>query len=100
MRTYKLIERFGSFAEDKKEAKKLRIEELLPQLKIGNEIELDFLGVEDATQSFIHALISDLIRVEGIEIMDNISFKNCNTKIENIICIVFEYMQDSLGDDE
>ena len=54
---------------------------------------LDFENVEGATQSFIHALISDLIRKYGAEVLDLIEFKHCNSTIRAIITIVTEYMQ-------
>ncbi len=94
--THKLINLFGDFAEDKDKAKDLRIKQILPELEKGNNIIIDFEGVNNATQSFIHALISDLIRKKGIDVLDNIEFKNCNETIKTIITIVVNYMQDSI----
>lgn len=89
----KLFERVGNFAENKDIAKSIRMDEVLPFLD-KEEITFDFNNVNGATQSFIHALISDLIRKNGIEVLDKISFKNCNETIKEIINIVVEYMQD------
>ncbi len=55
---------------------------------------MDFEGIDSATQSFIHALISDLIRKYGIQVLDRISFKNCHETIKKIINIVVDYMQE------
>jgi hypothetical protein len=56
---------------------------------------LYFEGVGSATQSFIHALISDLIRKYGVEVLDKVYFKNCSAIVKEIINIVVEYMQES-----
>ena len=90
----------GDFAENKDIAKKLRIEEIMPALSKGEEVILDFNGVEGATQSFIHALISDPIRELKDIAFDNLAYKNTNDNIREIISIVYRYMQESLSGDE
>ena len=89
----KIFEKAGVFAEDKDIAKSIRLTEVMSCLD-KEEITFDFLNVEGATQSFIHALISDLIRKKGITILDKIYFKNCNETLRKIIDIIVEYMQD------
>jgi len=42
----------------------------------------------------MHALISDLIRKYGIDVLDKIYFKNCNETVTKIINIVVDYMQE------
>lgn len=96
MITITIFETAGAFAENKDVAKKLRLEILLPALEQNQEVVIDFEKVEGATQSFIHALISEAIRVEGAEVLDLLSFKNCNESIKKIITIVTDYMQESL----
>jgi len=91
----KLFDYIGGFAENKDIAKEIRINKIIPALEDGKEVILNFESVESATQSFIHALISDIIRKKGIDIIDRLSFKNCNDTIKKIIEIVIEYMQDS-----
>jgi len=93
MKEIKLFDVVGSFAEDKDIAKEIRVNEVMPILD-KEEIVFNFLNVEGATQSFVHALISDLIRKKGINILDKVYFKNCNDTIKKIIGIVVEYMQD------
>jgi hypothetical protein len=85
----------GSFAENKDLARKIRLENIVPLLETGQEIILDFDKVDSATQSFIHALISNLIRNYGIEVLDRIYFKNCNEIVQKIITIVVDYMQET-----
>jgi len=95
MITVDLFEKIGTFAENKDIARDIRINLLLPALEGKQEIILDFNKVEGATQSFVHALISDLFRKYGNEILEMIQFKSCNPTIREIISIVAEYMQES-----
>ena len=91
----KLFKYTGPFAENKDLARDIRIKELVPALKKKQAIILDFESIDAATQSFIHALISDLIRKYGNEALDKISFKSCNDTVKKIIMIVIDYMQES-----
>ena len=93
MKKIKLFPLVGSFAENKDLARDIRIKEIIPSLQ-KEEVTLDFTKVESATQSFVHALISDVIRIYGIEVLDRIFFKNCSDTIKKIISIVIEYMQE------
>ena len=91
----------GDFAENKDSAKKLRIEKIMPALSKGDEVILDFDGISGATQSFIHALISDPIRELRNVAFDHLVYKNANDDIREIISIVYRYMQESLdGSDD
>ena len=94
MKEIELFPKTGNFAENKDVARELRINEIIPALKNHQVVILDFNNVDSATQSFIHALISDIIRKEGYEVIDRLNFKNCNDTIKKIITIVTEYMQE------
>lgn len=85
----------GDFAENKDRAMEIRTEQILPSLENGEEVILDFQDVDLATQSFIHALISGLLRRYGGDVMDYLLFRNCNEEVQKIISIVVEYMQES-----
>ncbi len=98
MTEIKIFPKTGSFAEDKDTARKIRIREIVPVLKKDNKIILNFEKVEGTTQSFIHALISEVMRSEGVEILDKIEFKACVETVKSIINIVVDYMQDTLED--
>lgn len=91
----RLFKTVGSFAENKDSARKIRIEKIVPVIDKGEMVILDFENIDSATQSFIHALISDLIRKYGNVVLEKISFKNCNETIKKIINIVVDYMQES-----
>ena len=87
----------GPFAENKDVARDVRIRQILPALENREEVVLDFSGVDAATQSFVHALISDLFRKYGPGVLDSISFASCNETVQKIISIVVDYMQEGLG---
>ncbi len=91
----KLFPKIGKFAENKDVAREMRITKILPVLEQGKKVILNFNGVNAATQSFIHALISDVIRKQGIHVLDRLYFKNCNSTIQKIINIVVDYMQET-----
>ena len=84
----------GAFAENKDIARELRLSEIIPALDKNEGVILDFAGVDATTQSFIHALISDLLRKYGSDVLDHIEFKSCNATIQKIIGIVVDYMQE------
>ena len=99
MKRIALFALVGSFAEDKDAAAKLRREVILPTLKEGGSIEIDFLGVTLTTQSFIHALISQALRQEGEDALARIEFKNCGSAARGIIETVVQYVLDSSDED-
>lgn len=94
MKTITLLPLVGSFAENKDLARSIRLEQIVPALEGEEEVTLDFQGVDSATQSFVHALISEIIRRYGIEVLDRLYFKNCSETVKTIITIVTEYMQE------
>lgn len=96
MRTVAILDRAGEFAENKDIARDIREQEILPTLSAHETVVLDFTGVIGATQSFVHALISEAFRQHGTSALDRISFKNCNETIQKIVTIVSEYMQESI----
>ncbi len=95
MTEIKLIEHVGSFAENKDVARDLRLNNIIPALDRNEDVVIDFDGIDAATQSFVHALISDLIRRYGNDVLDSVAFKNCNETVQKIITIVVDYMQEA-----
>ena len=71
MKIIKVGEAVGDFAGDKDEARSLREGQLEPAMRAGEEVNLDFAGVELATQSFLHALVSDLVRSSKFDALRN-----------------------------
>ena len=97
MKNISIFNKTGSFAENKDIARDIRLKEILPALDQEEDVTLDFDKVGAATQSFIHALISDVLRKYGINSLEHVFFKSCNTTVEKIIEIVVEYMQEGMG---
>ena len=92
-----IFDRAGAFAENKDVARDIRTKEVIPALIRGEEVILDFDRVDAATQSFIHALISDILRKHGASALDSIAFKSCNITVKKIIEIVVDYMLEGMG---
>ena len=84
----------AGFAEDKDQARSLRRQILLPALERGENIELDFAHVKYATQSFVHALLGEVLYKYGENVLDRIEFKNCTPQLQSVIELVIDY---SLG---
>lgn len=93
----KMLKEVGVFGEDKDKAQELRENKILPALNKGEDVVLNFTGVKSVTQSFMHALISKVIRDKGIDVLQKIYFKECNDIVKEIVRIVTEYMQDPIG---
>ena len=93
MITVNIFQETGEFAENKDVAKELRVNQILPALASGKQVTLDFGKVRISTQSFIHALISEAIRVHGIDVLDRLLFKNCTETVKILINTVVDYMQ-------
>jgi hypothetical protein len=91
---------FGDFGEDKDAAASLRETLIKPSIANGEGVILDFDGVTLVTQSFIHALISDVLRVNGEEALDWLEFVNCAEVVKGIISTVVQYSLDSMSDEE
>lgn len=91
-----IFDRAGAFAENKDVARNVRMQEIIPALDQNEEVILDFEKVEAVTQSFIHALISDVLRKYGGDVLDRMAFKSCNETVRKIITIVVDYMQEGL----
>lgn len=83
----------GIFAENKDIARDIRKQQIEPALDKSQSVVLDFKGVDGVTQSFIHALISEIIRVHTSDVLDRLLFKNCNNDVKGIVSIVVDYMQ-------
>lgn len=93
MKTIELFPIVGQFAENKDKARDIRLNVIIPYLESGDNIILNFEKVESITQSFCHALLSDLIRNYGVDVLDRITFSNCSKTVSKIIEIVVDYMQ-------
>ena len=90
----------GVFVENKEEAHRLRSQFIVPALDRGEQIVLDFSEVQYATQSFIHALISEGLKKHGEDSLNYIEFKNCSPALQSIIEWVVDYSLGGFGNAE
>ena len=83
--TLLLSEKFSDqrFLGTRFSARPLR-EELERMLASGNEVALDFSGVE-ATQSFIDELIGPLVLRLGPDLLPLLIFKSCSDELKTIV---------------
>jgi hypothetical protein len=96
MKQIPIFDRTGPYAENKDIARDIRLQEILPALEKDEEVMLNFERVQTVTQSFIHALISDVLRKYQDDALARMAFKSCNDMIKQIINIVVDYMQDAM----
>lgn len=80
----------STFEEDVEQAAKIRDEELLPSMKAGTMVVIDFEGVKFATQSFVHALMYKVIR-DGQNIGSTLSIANCTKATREAVMAVAAY---------
>lgn len=90
----KLLGGSTGFAEDKDEARRIRVEEILPALRDKQRVMLDFGSVTFSTQSFVHALLGEVLQRYGEDALDGIEFKNCSPQLKSLVQLVVDY---SLG---
>jgi hypothetical protein len=81
----------GSFAENKDVAKDVRENMIVPALAGGEIVVLDFKGVDSTTQSFVHALVSNVFQTVGENALALIEFRNCRAPVKSLITTVINY---------
>lgn len=96
--TIRVFAEAGAFGGDKDAAARLREKQLKPALAQDQQsvVHLDFAGVDFATQSFIHAVLSSVVR-RNPKVLDRIQFDNCTDSVREIIEIVVQYSQEDLA---
>ena len=99
MTTIQIKEQTSDFAEDKDAAARIREETVRPAIAAGDRVTLDFTGVTLVTQSFIHALISDILRSEGEPALKKLTFKGCAPGVRGIIETVVQYTLETIDED-
>lgn len=79
----------AEFAEDVEKAKTVRESLILPAIRSGKWVILDFENVRFATQSFVHALLYEAFRVPGSLL--RLSFFKCTRASQQAIRTVAAY---------
>ena len=94
----RILDLAGDFAEDKDLAASIRIATILPEVAKGRKVTLDFSGVTLVTQSFIHALIADVLRTQGEPSLTHMIFKGCSQGVRGIVETVVQYSLETADD--
>ena len=89
--TLNLVDICGPFAENKDQAREMREKLVKPALASGEEVIVDFSGVDSSTQSFIHALLSKCFQELGESGLQRFQFKNCNAAVKSLVATVINY---------
>ena len=84
----------GGFAEDKDEAKRIRVETILPATREQSRVVIDFSEVKYSTQSFVHALLGEVLKRRGESVLDRLEFRSCTPQVKSLVQLVVDY---SLG---
>jgi hypothetical protein len=98
VRKIELLSVVGDFAEDKDRAASIRDNEIRPALADGQTVTLDFTGITLATQSFVHALISDILRSGGEAVLEKVEFHGCAPGVRGIVETVVQYSLETMED--
>jgi hypothetical protein len=96
LKSISVFEKVGDFGEDKDAAAALRESTIKPFVDQKELVVIDFDKVTLVTQSFVHALISDVLRTQGEEARDYMEFKNCHGNVQGIIETVVQYSLDTI----
>ncbi len=81
----------GPVAQDKDWARSTRTDLLMPALASESAVCLDFGGVQIATQSFVHALLSEATRMYGESGLAQVEFRSCSEQVKQAIQTVVIY---------
>ena len=81
---------FGRYAEDKELASKIRDRDLMPAVKGGQGLVLDFDGVISAPHSLLNALVSSAIRHFGMTAYKRIKVINAAPEIRETIDFILD----------
>ena len=95
-----VLKKAGDFAEDKDLAAEIRENTIQPEVAARKTVTLDFTGVTLVTQSFVHALIADVLRTHGENTLKHLVFKGCSDGVRGIIETVVQYSLETADDDD
>jgi hypothetical protein len=82
----------SGFTDDKDEAKRVRLGEILPALDNPElRVVLDFTHVKSSTQSFVHALLGEALKKHGESVLNRIHFHKCTPLMKSLVQLVVDY---------
>lgn len=84
-------ERFGKLCANGEKALSCLREEVIPLIHEGRSIAFDFMGVRNMNSSFSNALFANLVMQEGIEVLEHITFRNCNPNVKALVNAALDF---------
>lgn len=81
----------SGFTEDKDQARELRKEKILPAVEAGKNVIIDFSEVKNSTQSFVHALIGEVLQHCKETALERLEFRSCNPQLRSLVQLVVDY---------
>lgn len=82
--------------EDKVAAAEMRQATLLPALARGEQVTFDFGGMGMVTQGWMHSLFVEAMLLHGEDVLERLTFKNCNETVRAVVGLVVDYTLDNL----
>ncbi|MDZ4772412.1 MAG: STAS-like domain-containing protein [Planctomycetota bacterium] len=77
------------FEEDTEAAVRIRETVIRPKIENGETVIIDFHGIRSPTQSFVHALLSEIFKIP--DSLVRLSFLNCTASAREVIKAVAAY---------
>ncbi len=97
MRTLVIVLKLGiidGFIDDKDRAREIRVNMIMPALESDRRVAIDFRNVQTSTQSFVHALIGEVLGRFKEPVLEKLEFRKCSSQLKSLIELVVDY---SLG---
>lgn len=84
----------GGFIDDKDRAREIRVQTIMPEIENGRHVIIDFKNVQTSTQSFVHALLGEVLGKFKEPVLEQLEFRHCSPQLKTLIELVVDY---SLG---
>lgn len=85
-----IVNFFGPFADEKQAAINFRDNKLVPAIKSGKKVLIDFEGVDSSPHSFLSALLATPVKILGINSYKVIRITNASPEIRETIDYIFD----------
>jgi len=84
----------GGFIDDKDRAREIRVNTIMPAIESNRRVIIDFCNVQTSTQSFVHALIGEVLGKFKEPVLERLEFRHCSRQLKTLVELVVDY---SLG---
>lgn len=80
-----LFSEFGSFAANGTIGNEFRVSKIEPFWQTHDKIILDFQGIHSMTDSFVNALVGNLVEAHPEDFKEKLKFQNCSPLVRSFI---------------